>query len=336
MAKVSVIVPVYNARDYIVTCIDSLIFQTLEDIEVIFVDDHGSDDSIAVAQNYLSEYIGEKRFRFTETPENSGPAAARNIGIREATGEYIAFLDSDDWIEPSFCNTLYYVARKNDADLAFCDISLDTTRDGGLKVKKNPKVKNGEFNRSRKCKFLTQFTSYFTTFIYRRELLIHNDISFPNTRSSEDSCFLTCCLLAASRIASVHQPLYHYMLRGDSLSLSKSDTRHLQKLESFNKMLEFAKSREIYADFKDEIDYIYIKKAFLVSIFTYIKNSSEPKKAAVTAIYEDLKRVVPNYKENAYFRSKLKIRTLTKMIEKTPGIAMKVISSYVKNSDRML
>jgi Glycosyltransferases involved in cell wall biogenesis len=336
MAKVSVIVPVYNVRDYIVTCIDSLIFQTLEDIEIIFVDDHGDDDSIAVAQKYLGEYIGEKRFRFTETPENSGPATARNIGISEATGDYVAFLDSDDWLEPSFCKTLYDLARKNDADLVCCDISLDTCTDGESQIKKNPNVKNGEFTRTRKCKFLTEFTSYFTTFIYRREFLKHNDIRFPDTRSSEDSCFLSCCLLAAARIASVHQPLYHYMLRGNSLSLSKNDTRHLQKLESFGKVMDFAKSRELYGEYQDEIDFIYIKKAFLVSVFTYMKNSADPKKDDVVAIYEEMKKRIPNYKENKYFHRKAKIRTLTSMIEKTPRVAMKVISSYVKKSDKML
>ena len=99
MIKVSVIVPVFNARDYIIPCVESLVNQTLDDIEIIFVDDHGTDGSIIAVVQFLEGYAGRKQVRFVETPVNSGPGVARNVGIEAATGEYLAFVDCDDWVE---------------------------------------------------------------------------------------------------------------------------------------------------------------------------------------------------------------------------------------------
>ena len=106
MCKVSLIIPVYAARETIEACLASVLAQTLDDIETILVDDHGPDGSIAVARAFLKDYEGPKQFRFTETPANTGPGAARNRGVEAAVGEYIAFLDSDDWLAPSFCEKM--------------------------------------------------------------------------------------------------------------------------------------------------------------------------------------------------------------------------------------
>ena len=336
MARISIITPVYNVRDFIVTCIDSFVFQSMDDLEVIFVDDHGQDDSIALAKKYLEEYVGNIKFRFIATESNSGPAAARNLGLGKATGEYVAFVDSDDWIEPQFCELLYKAASGNRADIALCDISLDNVSDGTSEVKKNPSVHNGEFTPKNRRKFLKSFTSYFTTYIYRREFLEENAIRFPDTRSAEDSCFLTCCLIAARRIASVRQAMYHYMIRSTSLSISSDSGRYRQKLESFSRMLEYARSRDLYDANRDELDFIYIKKAFLISVFTYIRNTEKPQKEEIVSIARELEKNVPQFRNNRYLRGDLKIRTLSSLIEKHPKIAMSVISTYLKKSKKML
>ena len=125
MPEVSIIVPVYNASEYIIPCIESLISQTLDDIEIILVDDHGQDDSISKVQSFVSEYKGSKSFVFAETPHNSGPGAARNVGLKCANGEYIAFVDSDDTIDADFCETLHRIAVEHSSDLACCDIAIN-------------------------------------------------------------------------------------------------------------------------------------------------------------------------------------------------------------------
>ena len=108
--KVSVIIPVYNASLYIAETLQSLQHQTMQDFEVLLVDDHGTDNSIAVAREITGE---DPRFRYLETPVNAGPGVARNVGIAEAKGEFIAFLDSDDLWEPTFLEALLQPSLQN-------------------------------------------------------------------------------------------------------------------------------------------------------------------------------------------------------------------------------
>ena len=107
MPKLSIIIPVYAASQTLESCLESVLAQTLDEIEVVLVDDHGPDDSIALAREYLKDYAGPKRFLFTETLVNAGPGPARNKGLETASGEYVAFLDSDDRLDPAFCEKLY-------------------------------------------------------------------------------------------------------------------------------------------------------------------------------------------------------------------------------------
>jgi len=336
MAKVSVIIPVYNARDYIVTCIESLMNQTLDDIEILFVDDHGTDDSIDVAKARVEAYDGPKKFRFVETSTNSGPGIARNVGIQAATGEYVAFLDSDDWLEITFCELLYKAASKKEADLACCDIFLDNVSDSESKVVTNPRIKDGEFTDKKRVSYMTHFVTYFVTYVYRRQFLLDNGLWFPQTRSAEDSCFLTCCILAARKMASVTKPLYHYMIRNASLSFKPDELRYQQKLASFNEMLSYARKHDLYEGSKQEIDFIYIKKAFLIAAFTYVKNAAQRDSKVLSLIHDELLSQIPDYKSNRYLRKSPKIRLLVSMIRKYPKLAGMVISRYVSKPGRMI
>ena len=119
--KVSVILPVYGVVKYIEKCTQSLLEQTLDDIEFIFVDDHGPDDSIEIAKRVISGHKRESQFIFLKPEHNMGAGMARNFAIPHATGEYLAFVDSDDWIEPTMFEELYNEAKKHDnADLCYC------------------------------------------------------------------------------------------------------------------------------------------------------------------------------------------------------------------------
>lgn len=330
MPKISIIIPVYNARDYIIPCVESLTNQSLDDIELLFVDDHGSDDSMEAVRAFAEGYNGKKQFRFLETAVNSGPGVARNVGIDAAQGEYVAFVDSDDWIENDFCETLYRAATRKNADLAFCNLRMDNLRDGSSVELRNPEVSSGAFTEKKRKAYLTQFVSYFTTYLYRREFLIRYGLRFPDTKSSEDSSFLASCILTAERIASVEKPLYHYVLRGRSLSTKVDPTKYQQKLRSFDAFLGYARQHDRYAAYKDEVEFVYVKKAILMAAQTYVANELKPDKAVLTGLYDTLVKQVPDYASNRYLKRNLKVRTLTKWLSKHPRLAIWALKRSVK------
>lgn len=249
MPEISVIVPVYKSADTIVRCLESLVAQTMDDIEIILVDDHGGDGSIDAAKAFVSSYRGLKSFVFTATERNSGPGGARNVGIRAAQGKYLSFVDSDDTVGPGFCGSLYRAAEETGADLACCGISV------GGRMRENYDV-------SDRKRFLRHFVSYFTTFLYRRDLIDRWGILFPDSDSAEDTCFLTCCILAASEMTRVQGALYNYILNDDSVSRRSCRDRARRRVSSMRSVVAFAREKGLYGEYRCELRLLMLKKGY--------------------------------------------------------------------------
>jgi len=170
-----------------------------------------------------------------------------------ASGRYVAFVDADDTVSPDFCEKLLRKAEESEADLVCCDISINGN------IHRNPDT-------SDKGYFLRHFVSYFTTFIYRREMLLEYGITFPETGSAEDTCFLTCCLLSSQRIAQIHEPLYQYIQNDGSVSRKKNRGRARQRLASFRHLLSFARKYDFFRKWRPEILLIVLKKGYALSL----------------------------------------------------------------------
>ena len=119
--NVTVIVPVYNVEKFIDKCVQSVIDQTMTDIEVILVDDGSTDNSLARCREWTNKDSRVKVYH----QENQGVSVARNLGIEKSAGKYIAFIDSDDWIEPNYLEVLYVMAKAKDADISICGFYFD-------------------------------------------------------------------------------------------------------------------------------------------------------------------------------------------------------------------
>lgn len=268
--KVSVIVPIYNAEKGIEACLRSLCDQTLGELEIVIVDDCGKDNSMNLARKFASSHQ-ERSFVFVGGDRNLGPGGARNLGIQAANGEYVAFVDADDKVDPDFCRMLYMAALESNADLACCNISFDYDN-GHSDVKRNPIIASGQFGKKAKRYFLTHYKSYFTTFIYRRQFLNKWDISFPDTHSAEDSCFLASCLVASERIAQIEMPMYHYIINNTSVSRKKDRGRWKNRIRSFSCFREFARKNKLQKGLRLTLWWLRFRKGTLLAVKDLITN----------------------------------------------------------------
>ena len=184
----------------------------------------------------------------------------------------MGFLDSDDTLDPEFCASLYKAAGASDADLAFGSILFEYP-DGTTVLKRNPAVAPGAFTGKAKQRYLCRFTSYFTTYIYRRSLLTANRILFPGTHSAEDSCFLICSLLSAARIASDGTVRYHYHIHGSSTSRQHDPVRWKNRLSSFRVMAAYAREKGLYHPYRHAIRLMILKKGWILAAKDYLTNN---------------------------------------------------------------
>ena len=232
---VSVIIPMYNAEKYVAECLDSLFDQTFQDFEVIVVDDRSTDNSVAIVRNYSSKF--GKRLTLTHTEKNSGSSVARNQGLMLSQGEYILFLDADDFILLTALETLYNAAKEYDADIVYegthyinnpNDISL--CRDGLSKklLSENREDKtelivddpNKNLDRLLLIGDEGSFRAAWSKF-FRREFLIKNKITFPNLPNAEDVVMVINAYCHAKRILRIPTPLVFYRNYNPSLTRMK-------------------------------------------------------------------------------------------------------------------
>lgn len=242
MSKVSIIVPVYNTEKFIERCLVSLVNQTLRDIEIIIVNDGSTDNSVEIAKKFQNN---DSRIKIiNQTNQKQG--AARNNGVRSANGEYIGFVDSDDWVDFSYYEELYNTAKSYEADIALAA----NVRVGGRKTKKRLNITAVEVFSDIQDKFDVnqQWKNECpTNKIYKREMLLNKDIFFPEHVFCEDKLFTIRAVWEANKIVTVPNVNYYYF-RNPKSTVNTKTTQHLKKLiEDKNNakraVLEFLKEK---------------------------------------------------------------------------------------------
>lgn len=321
MAKVSIIVPVYGVEDYIEHCVRSLLEQTLDDMEFIFVDDHSPDSSMDIARRLIEGHPREKQFVFVQTPQNGGAGPARNYGLTFATGEYVGFVDSDDWVSSDAYRHLYEAAKSADVDICYGH-AVKHFEDGRRDVEaRNPVVGIGDFTHERRASFLVQYAAFFTTFIYRRSFLEAASVGFYSSGWSEDSYFLACALFSATSIASIPDVFYHYRIRPNSASTRTDGSKYLTRMAVYDDVMTEAK-KTLYGEFQNEVDFLYVKKGILSTARDYVGGTAKPKTSVLRSIMAHLCEQLPQYKRNPYLRRSLSISALLIFMSYCPLLAI--------------
>ncbi len=218
--KVSVVLPVYNVAAYLPKCLDSLLNQTLKEIEIICVNDCSPDNSLEILKQYAAK---DNRIKIIDQT-NTGPGVARNNGIKAATGEYVGFVDPDDWAEPEMFAKMYTAAIEQNADIVECGVKIYNEKSGKTKEKQGfaAVAANKGFCAADYPEYVFEGITSGWNKLCRRAFLLENDIYYSDGRAAEDHYFSIAARLKAKTAVCLPDALYNYFVRASSLTHSPS------------------------------------------------------------------------------------------------------------------
>ena len=246
---ISIIVPVYNASNYLNRCIVSLINQTYKNIEILLIDDGSTDNSYLICDSFSKT---NKRI-FVYHKKNEGVAKTRNFGIRKATGNYITFVDSDDYVSPYYVARLYNYAQNFSADISICNHYEFSKQ--GFKLKAENKIDVIEFSGIEAIKnmlYQNEIDCSFWGKLYKKELF--QGIEIKNYRVFEDMDTLYKLFLKSNKVVYINEMLYFYFCRKDSLIHSNFSKDNLVIID-------------ILSNMKNELKNLGLENAVLIRTF---------------------------------------------------------------------
>ena len=301
MPKVSVIVPVYNTENYLETCLNSIFSQTLDDIEILIVDDGSSDNSKNIIKKFEQSYPNIIKY-FKK--KNGGLSDTRNYAIPYSTGEYISFIDSDDYIDKYMLEKMYTLAKQKDLDLVECNFIWEYPNKYKIDIGKKYASKSSYFidGRVMACNKL-----------FKASIIKDNNIMFPISLRYEDIEFFYKLVPYIKKYDLIEIPFYHYVQRNNSI-INDQNEKTADIFIILKNIIDFYKSHKLFEEYKEELEYLYIRFLLGSSFLRIvkIKNKNIRKKLLSKTIYE-LYLNFPNWKQN----NLLKIRTKKNMYYKT-------------------
>lgn len=318
--KVSVIIPVYNTEDYLKECIESLVNQTLREIEILIVNDGSTDSSLEIMKEFKNKYPNIIKI-FDKV--NGGQASARNYALPFAQGEYLGFVDSDDWVDSTMYEEMYEKAEKEDADIVICDM-VDHFPDRTVcypssrfenKFKVTPSACNKLFKRS----------------------LVKEDV-FPVGLWYEDFEFTTMQLMKTDCISVIHKGLYHCHCREVSTMYNNNSEKNQDILVVLEHLVEYVEKNGWYEKYKNVLEYLYIDHVLITSINRVQKQTNEKKKIVINNLRKEvLKKYNSFYKDDA-FREMPKKRQIIALLNAYGLCSMSMmvlkITEIIKNNIR--
>ncbi len=290
--KVSVIVPVHNTSQYLHRCLRSLVSQTLQDIEILVFDDGSCDSSFTIMQEYAQQY--ENMHIFTQ--ENVGIAKTRNRGMEVAKGEYIVFIDSDDYIDSHMLEEMYEKAKKETLDIVICNYqevneegdilrSFDFANFETTSLFKRPQLLN-EINYGPCNK------------MFERSLLMNSEIRYPEATKYEDFPFVMDCIIQSKHIGCVRKPFYYYVIH-DNSETTLMDERVFDILPILAKVNQSLRGAfPLY----EQLEYLNIDKVTTYCLQQVYQKDKASVKRFQEEAYAFLTSSYPNWKQNKIFK----------------------------------
>ncbi len=287
-AKVSVIVPVYGTEQYLRKCLDSLVEQTLQEIEIIVVNDGSPDNSQQIIEEYEEKYTNVHGFQ----KENGGLSDARNYGIKQATGEFIAFVDSDDYVEKTMCQEMYEKATRESLDIVVCDTFME--------YPSHSYVLRADLEYSD-----DPVKAYIITYPNAPARLIKNHLlkerSFKRGIWYEDLDLMPTLAVYTSKIGFVHQAFYHYLQREESI-MNRTDfhPKYEDIFVALQDVSNVFEENELYEKYYAELEYLYITHLQRSAILRFIGLNGAT--ACLRRVHQTMKDKFPNWLRNKYLK----------------------------------
>ena len=293
--KVSVIVPAYNVEKYIDKCLYSLVNQTLKELEIIVVNDGSPDNSELIIKNYCAKYPNKIRYL---KKANGGLSDARNYGIKYATGEYLAFVDADDYVELNSYEEMYNTSNNGMKKIIECDFLFEWS-------KKNSVDETGNYEDIKDYLIRGRVVAW--NKIYKREWLENTKVVFPKGLLYEDVSFFFSIVPTLSdieEVGKVNKPLIHYVQRKGSISQTEI-RRAVEICNEYKIAINYLKENNLFELYRDEIEYRFVKQALLRFTITKVLKEKNKKcrKKLLGIMWNSVNEEFPNWKNNKYLKT---------------------------------
>ena len=299
---VSVIIPVYNVEKYIEKCIRSILGQTFEDFEIIVVIDGSTDESEKIVRKLKKEYPEKIKII---TQEKKGPGAARNAGIAAAGGDYLLFVDSDDYISPNLMASTYGKALETQSDIVAFDVIYVDENEKHLR-RESAVYSDNESILKESGRLL--ILPCLWNKLYKKSLFDKNNVSIPeNILMGEDLAVNAELLSSAQKITHLAEPLYFYVQRSGSITSLSTDAGKLKRnkdiIPAFETIIAFFNKTGRFAEYKDEIEYLAVYHILFTATMR-VNECDQDNKLQSELVDYTLKKY-PHFEKNKYYKSLL-------------------------------
>lgn len=313
---ISIIIPVYNTEKYLSKCLDSIVNQTIyENLEIICINDASTDSSLNILQEYSKKY---KNIVVIDSKINLKQGGARNLGLDRAIGEYIGFIDSDDFIDETMYEKLYLEGKKENADIVCCDYyhSYFSEKKYHVSLTKNDL---GIIDKEKRKKLIINPESICCK-IFKKDLI--KKIKFPEKLFYEDNYFSPIVMMYCKKVVKVEEALYYYRQDNISTTRQKDNFNFYDRLITNKMLLDDMRRIDKESYYKEEYEWLYIKLFYINSLHGSINNFTKYPSLKIKEIKDGLKKEIPDYKKNFYLR--MEKRNIIKRLK------LYLLSNYTK------
>lgn len=291
MIKVSVVVPVFNCENYIEDCLNSILNQTLEQIEIIVINDGSTDNTSAILEKYEKNYHDKIKLL---NKENEGQGKARNIGINLASGEFITFVDADDKIEPNMLEEMYKMAKSETSDIVVCDYY--EIYGEKKQIKKTIPQRTADLKRD----YIIWSSSPCSKLI-KANILKDNNLHFLENGIYEDIAMMPLTGIYVNKISYCEKPLYYYYIRkGSTMRQDKFSEKLLSIYSALDNLENGFKNSKHLDEYYEEIEFIYIKHLLYAGCGRFLEYKEGRKE--ISKIIQIIKAKYPKWRKNRYYK----------------------------------